>query len=651
VQLRLVQIIFSEGVIVRYNVSRSPLLVLSVIFLAVIVLLWADQATAAILELRWADNSSDETGFHVERKQGVAGTYNIVATTGANVTSYADSSLADNTLYCYRVNAFNEAGISQNSSEVCGTTPSVTTPTPTQFMLTVSLVKTTNSSGTGNGTVTSSPAGINCGGTCSALFTSGTVVTLTAAPAAGSTFAGWSGTACGSGAVTMDAARTCTAIFNPQVVQSHILSIAKAGNGSGTVTSSPAGINCGGTCSASFNSGTLVTLTATPATGTTFAGWTGTACSTGKVSMDVARSCTATFNSQPSLTKFTLSITRKGSGSGTVTSTPAGISCGSTCSTLLDSGTVVTLKATADTDSKFAGWSGKDCRNGTATMNRSINCTAMFHSTSVKLHTKFGVFRAETGEWFLDNGNGQWDGCGIEKCVSSFGQAGDLPVVGSWSGTGLSNLGTFTPDSATWRLDTNGDGVLDCAADTCADSFGEAGDFPITRELSNGKGSIVGTFTPQNLTRDNRQRRIIKRGRWNFDVNGNSTLDGCEVDDCTTFRTIGELPVVGDWDGTGTQEIGVFLPKKGSWHLDRNGNGKWDGCQKDKCLGRFGVEGDLPVVGDWDGTGTVKIGVFRPSTGMWYLDINGNGKLESCTVDACFGPFGQPGDLPVAGKW
>jgi Tol biopolymer transport system component len=73
---------------------------------------------------------------------------------------------------------------------------------------------TTNKAGTGTGTVTSSPPGINCGDTCSASFASGTAVTLTATPAAGSTFGGWSGDAdCGDGAVTLTAARTCTATF------------------------------------------------------------------------------------------------------------------------------------------------------------------------------------------------------------------------------------------------------------------------------------------------------------------------------------------------------------------------------------------------------------------------------------------------------
>jgi hypothetical protein len=148
----------------------------------------------------------------------------------------------------------------------------------------------------------------------------------------------------------------------------------------------------------------------------------------------------------------------------------------------------------------------------------------------------------------------------------------------------------------------------------------------------------------------NGRTRNIK-GLWNFDFNGNSTFDGCSVDECDTFGNADQLPIVGDWNGRGSQEIGLFLPRYGTWYLDLNGNGTWDGCRRDKCLGRFGLEGDLPVAGDWDGSGNIRIGVFRPSTGMWYLDMNDNGNLDSCSVDACQGPLGQPGDLPVVGKW
>jgi hypothetical protein len=85
--------------------------------------------------------------------------------------------------------------------------------------------------------------------------------------------------------------------------------------------------------------------------------------------------------------------------------------------------------------------------------------------------------------------------------------------------------------------------------------------------------------------------------------------------------------------------------------LDYNSSARWDGSRTDKVLGPFGIAGDRPVVGDWDGSGKIRIGVYRPSTGKWYLDLNGNGKLDSCTVDLCLGPFGQAGDMPVAGKW
>ncbi len=158
---------------------------------------------------------------------------------------------------------------------------------------------TVSKSGTGSGTVTSSPAGINCGATCSASYTSGTVVTLTATPAGGSTFGGWSGAGCsgtGTCVVTMNAAQNVTATFT---LQSYTLTVSKTGTGSGTVTSSPAGINCGATCSASYTSGTVVTLTATPAGGSTFGGWSGAGCSgtgTCVVTMNAAQTVTATFN-------------------------------------------------------------------------------------------------------------------------------------------------------------------------------------------------------------------------------------------------------------------------------------------------------------------------------------------------------------------
>jgi hypothetical protein len=76
------------------------------------------------------------------------------------------------------------------------------------------------------------------------------------------------------------------------------LSVTKAGTGSGTVTSSPTGVNCGSTCSANYSSGASVTLTAAAASGSTFAGWSGSCTGTGScvLAMTAARNVTATFN-------------------------------------------------------------------------------------------------------------------------------------------------------------------------------------------------------------------------------------------------------------------------------------------------------------------------------------------------------------------
>ena len=237
---------------------------------------------------------------------------------------------------------------------------------------------TVSQAGAGTGTVTSNPAGISCGATCSASFANGTLVSLTAAPAAGSTFNGWSGGCAGTGpcTLTMNAATGVTATF---MQQSFALTVSNAGAGSGTVTSSPAGISCSATCSTSFTTGTVVTLTAAPAAGSTFTGWSGGGC-TGTasctVTMTAATSITAAFMQQ----SFALAVSKSGAGGGTVTSSPAGINCGTTCSTSFTTGTLVTLTAAPAAGSTFAGWSGGCAGTGpcSLTMNAATADTATF---------------------------------------------------------------------------------------------------------------------------------------------------------------------------------------------------------------------------------------------------------------------------------
>jgi hypothetical protein len=251
-------------------------------------------------------------------------------------------------------------------------------------------------SGSGTGTVTSSPNGINCGTVCSATFASGTV-TLTATPASGSTFTGWSGGGCSGTApcaVNMNAAQSVTATFTGTAT--FPLTLTLAGSGTGTVTSNPPGINCGPTCSASF-SGT-VTLTATAAAGSTFTGWSG-ACSgtaTCSVTMTQAQSVTATFGVAPT---FALSVTLAGSGTGSVTSNPSGINCGAVCSANFASGSMVLLTATPAAGATFTGWSGACTGAGTCsvTMSGAQSATATFATVDFKVSAASSTLSVSLG--------------------------------------------------------------------------------------------------------------------------------------------------------------------------------------------------------------------------------------------------------------
>src|SRR5688572_7439919 len=653
--------------------------------------------SAAQLTLSWTDASDNEDGFGIERRTGTSGTFARVASVSPNVSTYTDPNLASSTTYCYRVNAFNTAGSSAYTNEICGTT------------LAASFTLTLNRSG--NGTVTSSPSGISCGSDCTEVYTGGSVVKLTAAPATGSTFANWSGNAdCSDGSVTMNANISCTAVFN--LITAYTLTVSRAGTGTGTVTSSPTGINCGSSCSTTLNSGTAVTLTATSASGSTFAGWSGNCTTAGTVTMTGNMGCTATFNSSgyTLTTSVVNEVTSSGTAGGTIVSNPAGISCESDCTETYASGVIVALTPKPAANSKFKAWTGHaDCTEGSVTMNASKGCTATFSLNTVSvsvsktgngtvtstpsgvncgavcsfnfvagtavtlkatpdagfafagwsggctgtadckltlssnttvtanfvnsLSDRIGIYRPSTGEWFLDrNGNGKWDE--TDSYAEPIGETVGVPVVGDWDGSGKTKLGLFVPKSPQSQW------LLECEVDNCVRSFGQPTDLPMVGRWTTGPIDEIGVFRPSEK-------------KWYLDSNHNGVLDGCRADECPSFSIYmnGDVSVAGDWSGSGITQLGLFRPNTGEWFLNRNGNRSWNNCKKDTCITNFGKAGDLPVIGDWNGTGISKIGVFRSSTGEWLLDLNGNGRWDGPGVDLYVTGYGESGEIPIVGKW
>ena len=201
------------------------------------------------------------------------------------------------------------------------------------------------------------------GGTASGAgsYNSGDVVTAKATPAAGYVFIGWSGDASGTStsiAITMDGNKSVTANFQVKAPDKYTLATTTLPAAGGTV------IGAG-----SYNSGDVVTVKATPATGYIFTGWSGDVTGTSSsvsITMDGNKSVTANFQ----LIKYTLAAVATPTAGGTVSGAGS-----------YNSGDVVTVKATPATGYIFTGWSGDvtgTSSSVTITMDGSKSVTANF---------------------------------------------------------------------------------------------------------------------------------------------------------------------------------------------------------------------------------------------------------------------------------
>jgi DNA-binding beta-propeller fold protein YncE len=152
------------------------------------------------------------------------------------------------------------------------------------------------------------------------------------------------------------------------------LTVSADGTGSGSVVSSPAGIDCPADCAYFFEHGTEVTLAASPAPGSSFSGWSGACSGTGEceVTVDAATEVAASFAEipkppppppPPPPPNHTLTVGLAGSGSvvGDVGGASGGLLCPPACSQAFAAGTEVTLTPSAAPGSRFAGWSGGGC--------------------------------------------------------------------------------------------------------------------------------------------------------------------------------------------------------------------------------------------------------------------------------------------------
>ncbi|MFJ5118709.1 PKD domain-containing protein [Kitasatospora sp. NPDC088548] len=182
---------------------------------------------------------------------------------------------------------------------------------------------------------------------------------------------------------------------------------------------------------------------------------------------------------------------------------------------------------------------------------------------------------------------------------SLFGDPGDLPVFGSWDGSGPSRPGIYRPSSSTFALRHADRSVTSV-------QFGDPGDLPVVGRWDGGWADGLAIYRP---------------GAGLFAVlhaNGSVTT--------LRFGDPGDIPVAGDWDGVRHAQFGLFRPGRNpgdpNLFILRHDDGS-------VSTAAYGVKGDLPVAGDWLARGRATFGIYRPSSRTFALSNAYAGQADS----------------------
>jgi hypothetical protein len=264
--------------------------------------------------------------------------------------------------------------------------------------------------------------------------------------------------------------------------------------------------------------------------------------------------------------------------------------------------------------------------------------------------SKIGDFR-DGFLWILNaQGNGQYQP-GTDHVAPYGGLTGDLPIAGNWNGAACTQYttcyspGIYRASTQYFLLDTNGNFIVDAGDQYFNLNIpSQSTDIPVSGDWNGNGKTKVGLFRPSTC-------------EWFLDYDGDGVWNSA-VDKHYTFggtSCIGVAPVVGDWTGSGTSKIGVYWSSPfGNWAVDSSGNGNWGYIGSGATqfnFGHFGGVPDIPVVGDWYGTSSASdVGVLQ-SDSIWLLDASGNRQFDSADIQVTYGGSAGNNDIPVVGNW
>ena len=329
--------------------------------------------------------------------------------------------------------------------------------------------------------------------------------------------------------------------------------------------------------------------------------------------------------------------------------------------TTLAAGQTTTFTVTLNTDAVWSGseqisFVSNDADNGDGVERPfsfpvSGTVRALLHDAST-----LGLYNPATSAFYLRNSislQGPNDKGYADLTFSySTAQAGWLPIAGDWNGDGVDTVGLYNPATSTFYLwnSTSPQGFNDPSTADVIFTYGAAGAgwLPIAGDWDGNGTDTLGLYNPATST---------------FYLRNTTSLQGptdkgyADVTFHYGAAGAGWLPIAGDWDGNRKDTIGLYNPATSTFYLRNTTSlqGPNDKGYADVAFS-FGAAGAgwKPIAGDWNGDGTDTIGLYDPTRSMFFLrnTTSLQGPNDKGYADVAFS-YGQAnaGWLPIAGDW
>jgi hypothetical protein len=259
-------------------------------------------------------------------------------------------------------------------------------------------------------------------------------------------------------------------------------------------------------------------------------------------------------------------------------------------------------------------------------------CEGSFDVSNV---SELVVWRPSTGTWYAKGADGY--SAHPQNLSFQWGLPSDVPLSGDYDGDGFRDFAVWRPHSGTWYI-CNSSYDPSCQASRIR-QFGLAGDYPLVGDLFDEDGLDLIVWRPIGGS-------VI--GQWFVYKSTNEILPP-PFHRVSTFQwgLPGDIPFVSDFDGDRTSDIGVWRPSDGTWHISLHVpgvNSSYSPEENYVIVRQWGLPGDHPLPGDYDGDGRSDLVVWRPTNGTWYVCSS---KTEHDCSNARQVQFGLPGDQPV----